>query len=70
MTAEPFTAPITRHILSERSSDGPQHCILCGATVSSHLLGDLPAGAVFEQCGRLFLIEPDGEAQSCLERLP
>ena len=58
---------ITRHILGEAVSNEPQHCILCGATVSSHLLGALPEGEVFEREGRLFLIEPDEPSISCSE---
>lgn len=62
--------PWIRHVLTAPVSNEPQHCILCGATVSSHPLGALPDGAVFEHAGRLFLIEPDEAAISCLEYSP
>lgn len=57
-----------RHVLGEPQIDGGQHCILCGVSVASHMLGHLPAGAVFEHNGRLFLIEPAEESISCLEQ--
>lgn len=57
-----------RHVLGEKPPDGPQHCIICGMQVAPHILGDLPAGEVFEFGGRLALIPPDTPTVSCHDR--
>lgn len=62
-------APWVRHVIGAALPHEPQHCVLCGAAVSSHMLGALPEGAVFERHGRLFLIEPDEDTISCRDRL-
>jgi hypothetical protein len=68
MASSTEIAPTVYHILGDKPPDGVQRCILCGAVVASHFLGALPAGRVFEQQGRLLLIEPDEETISCLDR--